>query len=327
MRIHPRVSLMCVALALSLTVTLWADDEKVAAPTTAASAPANDARKDDATAITKASEAYIKAVNDRDLAAIAACWTEEGEHIGETGDTLRGPAAIEAAYKEFFERYATSNLEAKVEKLRFLGKDTAIETGTFHLKHSETTTISEFSVLFVREDGNWKIAIVRERASDKPPVTDIKELAWLVGDWTGTMADGELHCSYSWAEGENFLHNRFTLKRDGQPALVGLQIMGVDHLHGGFRTWMFDVSGGTSEGHWAKDADRWVVETRSIHADGVEGFAKSLFIPQTKDEYTWQPLERSRGGEGKTAGAPIKVVRAKAVTAKGEKNSAESTSK
>jgi len=64
--------------------------------------PGGDSEKpkraaDDA-AVRNATADLAQAVEKGDAKSVAASWTEEGEYIGEDGTTLRGRAAIEAAY-------------------------------------------------------------------------------------------------------------------------------------------------------------------------------------------------------------------------------------
>jgi len=70
--------------------------------------------------------------------------------------------------------------------IRFLTGDVAVEDGTADIVLPGTQTAIEgwFSALWVRRDGVWKLAGVRE--SERPVVADANMLAdldWMVGDW------------------------------------------------------------------------------------------------------------------------------------------------
>ena len=108
-------------------------------------------------AVRKATAEFIKAVEKGDAKAVAAFWTEQGEYIGDEGTTLRGRAAIEAAYAKAFARNKNLKVEMTVESIRFPSKDTAIEEGyarSYH-RNADYPTTSRYSVLHVREGGRW----------------------------------------------------------------------------------------------------------------------------------------------------------------------------
>jgi uncharacterized protein (TIGR02246 family) len=121
-------------------------------------------RADDEAAVRKATADFIKVVEKGDAKAVAAAWTKDGEYIGEDGTTIRGRAAIEAAYAKAFARNKNLKIEITVESIRFLSKDTAIEEGYAKSSKgsSEYPTASRYSVLHVREGGCWLMALLRE---------------------------------------------------------------------------------------------------------------------------------------------------------------------
>ena len=56
----------------------------------------------DRLAIDKFNKSMVEAFENRDAAAIAANWTEQGEFVHNDGDALRGRAAIQQGYAEYF---------------------------------------------------------------------------------------------------------------------------------------------------------------------------------------------------------------------------------
>src|SRR5262249_40597921 len=94
-----------VALVAFLTTPARSDGQgKPGEPRKAA--PTRDSKRvaDDA-AIRKASADFVKAVEAGDAKAVGGSWTEEGEYIGDDGTTIRGRAAIEAAYAKAFAKH------------------------------------------------------------------------------------------------------------------------------------------------------------------------------------------------------------------------------
>src|SRR5204862_7169528 len=103
--------------------------QEKAVPAKAPAEPKETKRADDEEAVRKATADFIKAVEKGDAKAVAASWTENGEYIGDDGTTIRGRAAIEAAYAKTFARNKKLKVEMTIESIRFPSKDTAIEEG------------------------------------------------------------------------------------------------------------------------------------------------------------------------------------------------------
>src|SRR5262249_43875251 len=111
----------------SVGQTRTAEPEKPVAVKTADTKESK--RPDDEAAIRKASAGFLKVVEKGDAKAVAESWTEDGEYIGDDGTTIRGRAAIEAAYAKAFAKKKNPKVEITIETIRFLSKDTAIEEG------------------------------------------------------------------------------------------------------------------------------------------------------------------------------------------------------
>ena len=54
---------------------------------------------------------------------------------------------------------------------------------------------SRYSVLYVREGGQWLMAVVREWPAQ--PVS-LRDLDWLIGSWVARRDDAEVHTTYEW---------------------------------------------------------------------------------------------------------------------------------
>src|SRR5262245_32923893 len=84
------------------------------APARAAEARGGE-RKADEDAIRKASAELTAALEKGDAKALAALWTEEGEYVADDGTTVRGRAALEAAYAKFFAKNPHAKVQATVD--------------------------------------------------------------------------------------------------------------------------------------------------------------------------------------------------------------------
>ena len=70
-----------------------------------------------------------RALEKGDAKGLAALWTDEGEYVGGDGTTLRGRAAVEAAYAKFFAKAPNLKADVTIDGIRFLGHDSAVEEG------------------------------------------------------------------------------------------------------------------------------------------------------------------------------------------------------
>jgi uncharacterized protein (TIGR02246 family) len=285
----------------------WAQDRK--AP---AEKDADKADSPEVAAVRKTAEDFVKAFNSGNAKTVAAFWTKEGEYVGPDGETLRGRDAIEKGYTEFFKKNPKASIEVEIESLRLLGRNTALEEGSLKLKlqGDKEPGVSRYSVLHVREEDGWRVATVREWVPDVQELVTLKDLEWMLGDWTAKSEEAELRISYAWDDAKAFLQGRYTLKRGGKVASSGTQIIGKNHA-GGLRSWVFDSSGTHGESVWLRDENRWIIEAAGILPDGSEVTAQNILIPLGKDAFTWQSIERTVAGSPMPDTAPIKVTRAK----------------
>jgi uncharacterized protein (TIGR02246 family) len=300
-----------VVLVAFLTIPVRSAGEKgTAAQAKAAPAESQETKRaDDEGAVRKATADFIKAVEKGDAKAVAASWTEDGEYIGDDGTTIRGRAAIEAAYAKAFARNKKLKIEITVESIRFLSKDTAIEEG--HAKSykggSEYPTTSRYSVLHVREGGRWLMALLREWPDEG---ASLRDLDWLIGAWEAKTDEAEVHTTYEWDAKKNSIRCHITIKGKGR-TVTGTQILLKDPRTGQLRSWLFDDDGGFGDATWTLDGKRWVIAAAGVQADGGELTATNILTPVDKDKFVWQSTERTLDGGELPNIQPVKVTRVK----------------
>jgi uncharacterized protein (TIGR02246 family) len=304
-----------VALVAFLTTRVHSADENgpapsgPAAPAQAPGAPNEANRGEDEAAVRKAAAEFIRAVEKGDPKAVAAAWTENGEYIDDDGTTLRGRAAIEAAYAKAFARKKNPKVEITIESIRFPSKDTAIEEGyaKSHKADAEHATTSRYSVLHVREGGRWLMALLREWPGEG---VSLRDLDWLIGTWEAKTDDGEVRTTYAWDAKKTSIRSQITIK-GGERAGSGMQIVLKDPRGAHLRSWLFDEDGGFSEAVWTRDGKRWVISASGVEADGSELTATNILTPVDKDTFTWQSTERTQDGEDLPNIRPVRVTRVK----------------
>jgi uncharacterized protein (TIGR02246 family) len=306
--------MVCIVLAGGALVALTAgfltgQDRPAREGGPAAAKPADPKRKADDEAIRKVSAELTRALEKGDAKAVAALWTEEGEYVGEDGTSVRGRPALEAAYAKLFAKNPHVKVEATIDSVRFVSRDSAIEEGVAKIRKAkgEESDTTRYSILYAREDGAWRIAVLREWPDEG--VTP-RDLDWLVGTWVAKTDNGEVRTTYEWDEHKTFLHTRITIKeKDG--TVTATQTIGKDPRTGGLRSWIFGSDGGFGEAAWSLDGKRWVLDATGVTPGGGEVTATNILTPIDKDSFSWQSIDRTLNGEALPNIAPIKVTRAK----------------
>jgi uncharacterized protein (TIGR02246 family) len=303
------VILLTGALSVALVAGLLSPRQQPANPVAAADEAKEPNRKADEEAVRKTSADFIKAVEKGDAKAVADFWTPEGEYIGDEGTTIRGRAAIEAAYAKAFAKNKKLKLEITVESIRFPSNDTAIEEGyaKSYKGNAEQPTASRYSVLHVREGGRWLMALLREWPDEG---VSLRDLDWLLGSWEAKTEDTEVRTTYTWDDKRNSLRCQFAIKGPGRN-ISGTQIILKDPRTGQLRSWLFDDDGGFGDGAWTRDGKRWLIEATGVQGDGGELTATNILMPVEKDTFTWQSTERTLDGEELPNTPPVKVTRVK----------------
>jgi uncharacterized protein (TIGR02246 family) len=308
------VAAMALGLMLAGKFAFWpsASEAQVegrteAAP--AAGAAGKDGRDADRAALAKTVQSFIAAFERGDAKAVAAHWTTDGEYIADDGTTLRGRAAIEKSYTELFGKDAKHKVEIEVDTVRFPSKDTAIEEGHFRVRRgkAEDHARSRYTVLHVREGGNWLMAVVREWPVE---AVSLRDVDWLIGTWSAKRDGIEVHTTYEWHANKNFIRGTYTIK--GKDAThTGFQMIGKDASTGTLRSWTFDNDGGFGDAVWSRDGKKWVQESAGVLADGSTLSANNVITRLDDDAFSWHSINRSLDGEEMPNLPPIKVTRVK----------------
>jgi uncharacterized protein (TIGR02246 family) len=272
-------------------------------------------REPDKLAIDKLIKANIQAFNDRDAAAIAANWTDEGEYIRNDGDPVRGRADIQKGYAEFFKTLkGKPTVEVQTDNLRFTSADTAVSEVTLRLKNEQGQVIASSwrNTLLVRENGQWKVALVQEWDRDNSLDDTLKDLEWLIGTWRMDTKDRDVTTTYEWDENKTFIRGKYTVKKDAKVIESGMQVFGRDNADGGIRSWVFQSDGGFGDGLWTRDGKNWTVDFGGVTADGKKLSATVNYVRVNPDTFTWQSVQQTVDGQPIADNQPIKVTKQKA---------------
>jgi uncharacterized protein (TIGR02246 family) len=278
-------------------------------------APEQSPRPDDEKAVREAAESFARAFEKGDAAAVAGFFTEEGEYVDEGGDPIRGREALAKAYASFFAKRQEVKVESKSDKIRFLGKDTALVEGTFTVKAKDTpANSSRYSSLYARQDGKWLIALLKEWTDETTGKANLDDLAWMIGSWESANGDSHAHTKYEWTENKKFIRGQYSVdlvEKDKKTTSSGTQIIGVDPTSGLIHAWTFDSEGGVGESNWTWDGERWVIDSNGNLSDGTNTTALNFLTPTGGAGFTWRSVKRTVNGQPLPDLAPVKVKRVK----------------
>jgi uncharacterized protein (TIGR02246 family) len=320
MNVKARRILMVLAVCLLGSLAAWRmlvqdrplQAQQLQQQAARAEPPGNDGgtdRKADREAIRRALAAFLQALQSGDAKAVASHWTADGEYIDDDGTTIRGRAALEKAYAQLFARGPKPQAEAEDQSLRFVSRDTAVQEGFFKVRRGkgEEKKSTRFSILYVREDGKWLMAGLREWPGQG---TSLRDLEWLIGTWASGGDGAQVHAVYEWDLNKSFIKGQFTIKDKGQ-TVSGIQIIGTDPATGQLRSWTFESEGDFAQAVWERDGDTWVIEAEGIEGDGSTMSATNLVKRLNDDTFTWQSTARTLDDAELPDLPPIKVTRVK----------------
>ena len=263
--------------------------------------PAKAVENPDAKAIAALNASFETAFNAGDASAIAALMTEDAEVIDHDGTKTEGREAITAKFESLFASNPGLKITVKTTSLMFLTGDVAREEGT-SVVTAATGALPEheptrYTVLFVKRDGKWLQASVKDHTDDSlTPHDHLKPLEWMVGDWVNENSDSLVSTHCEWADGENFLVRTFTVRITGKPALSGSQRIGWDPLTKQIKSWVFDTDGGHGEGAWTRQGDQWIIKANGVLRDGKVATATQVITYLNKDMIFWKTMDRTVGG-------------------------------
>lgn len=309
-------AVMLAAVTVGVLVTRqWpagrADEPAPKAPGAKQAEPAPRPEEAD---IRKIAEAFARAFEKGDAKALGAFFTGEGEYVDDDGTTIHGRAALEKAYTQFFAKRPNLTVTSKTDKVRFLSKDSAIEEGTFTVQAKDKpASTSRYSTLFVREDGKWRMAMVKEWGDDKTNRPDLDDLAWLIGSWETDGPEQSARTTYEWSPNKKFIICKFSIssKKDKGFFSSGTQVIGVDPAVGLIRSWTFSSDGGIGEANWGHDGERWVIDSHATLADGTSTSARNFMARAGDDAITWRSVLRTLEGEPQPDIGMVKIRRVK----------------
>ena len=275
------------------------------------SGPTSIGNPADEKAIRDTADSFVSAFNGADAKAIGILWATDAEYTDESAQVFHGRAAIEKEYADVFKARRGLTMALTLESVRFLGPDIAIEKGIAKVKSpADAETASRYTVVHARRDGKWIMIVGRDAPYVSVADGDyLKDLAWLIGEWSTGSKDQGLRIKFEWIAQRNFIKNSFMATKDGQETLTGAQVIGWNPKLGRIISWHFDAQGGFGNDAWNKAGSKWVIEATGVLRDGSESTAVNVLTPVDADSFMWESEKRTLDGVTLPSAVPVKVTR------------------
>jgi uncharacterized protein (TIGR02246 family) len=311
---HDPFGRMAPALALAALASIVAPAARSLAADAKPTAVVDHA--EDERAIRAASAAYKQAVEKSDGKALTALWTTDGDIVDDAGRFLKGRDTVSVLEPPPADTPPAAKPEITISEtnLRFVSPDVALEDGTVKVVPPGRFAAlhGRFSATWVRHEGAWKLAALREARGDEEsgPET-LADLAWMVGDWTvadeaagGKPAPGKptVEMTVRWNPTHTFLLRDMKITPAGSAeaadqAIHITQRIGWDPLSKSIRSWVFSSDGGHGEAAWSRDEGSWIARTTAVLPDGSQTSSLNIYTYDGKDRCIWRSLPTHVGGE------------------------------
>jgi uncharacterized protein (TIGR02246 family) len=258
---------------------------------------------------------FVTAYNQRDAAALAKLFTEDGEITDLTGaDITTGRELIQARYEEIFAN-DPPQMAIEVDSVRLVAPNLAIEDGTFHLtpaddENAPPTSTSYTAVLMKNGTGVWQIASTRSLKDVTEAPGQLADLAEVLkGEWTCRTSEGvQLDLAFGWDKSGKFISGEMlTTAADAEPQEGTIRI-GWNAARKSIVSWMFDAAGGSTMGVWTPTEDGWLIRSDGTTADGETLNAIQQLTPESQDTLIWAATSRVIDGE-KLPDTSLRIVR------------------
>ena len=292
-----------IALAVAAGGSFWA----------AAEDKPND-RKQDEEAIRAAAKQYLTALERGDAKAAAVFWVPGGDIVDPSGRSR--PASDVLAQETKPPGQASKPTVTVHSSIRFLTADSAVEDGTadatWPAKDARTPARGQFSAMWVKRQGKWLLASLREGRANSPPPplsahAQLAELEWMIGQWSGSTVDRTFDMSVNWNSTGTYLIRELRVTVKGNVVLAANQRIGWDPATHQIKAWTFDASGGHGEGVWTKQGNSWVAQATAVLADGKRTSNTNTYSFDGKNTIIWKS-SGARPGES-APNQEIKLVR------------------
>ena len=245
------VRLRITALLVVAAGIVLAANDNLALKARAADPPAaaKQTAADDEKAIRATADEFVKAFNAGDAKAIGARMVGRRRiHRRTRRAPPRPRPRSRTIMPKLFKEHKGATIAVKIESIRFLGPDVAIEKGIATDKSpAGESSASRYTVVHARRDGKWEMVDCKDAPYVSAADEDyLKDLEWLVGEWKIDSPDKaeDRRIKFEWVGGRNFHQEQLHGHKDGKTTLTGGQIIGWHPKRGQIVSMHFDANGG-----------------------------------------------------------------------------------
>ena len=258
---------------------------------------------DEITGLRQVAEDFIVSFNEKDAAAIAALFAEDGEISNKNGSAIiSGRDQIKAHYEEMFAEKDAPKVAIEVDTVRIIGPGLAIEDGTFHFtkpgEDSPVRSDNYAAVLQKDSSGEWHVASSRILGDSTGLSGNLADLAEVLkGDWTCQSGDLRLDMAFGWDDSGNYLIGQMLATRaDAKPLNTSIRF-GWDAARKTISCWTFDDEGGFAKADWTASDEGWLVRTEGTTAEGEFMSSNQRLNFESKDVFLWAGADRLVNGK------------------------------
>lgn len=254
-------------------------------------------------------KSYAQAYAAADAIAIANMWAIDGTYTDSNGDQHIGRPAIQQFFASGFKRFGGQPMDISIDSLRFPAPGVAIEEGTSRLLAGPSAGhLSHYTAVHVKENGQWLMTAVNETDMNQPKSSGLKELSWILGDWTAKNSKNVTsHFKADWVGNQNFIKCEYSKNSNGNAEDVDL--IGWNPVNQEITSWHFDSNGGFGKGKWVRYSDSWLENATTMETDGSFGRAINLVKKVNDNSFTWTSTGRSINGRALPDTSEVVVTR------------------
>ncbi len=278
---------------------------------TLGSAHAQKGSQADLEHLTKISQAFVDAFNEKKAEDIAKLFVPDGEVVLASGEIVLGQSDLVEHYSVAFSNDDTTQAALEVSSLRFITPTVATEDGTVHLTYEsgEISSHHYTAVQLKQDDGSWLYASVRDQEGDHALANEkLLALQGIIGDWVIQTPEVDTWISFDWSNDGPYIDAKLLTQAAAIQSTGATFRIGWNEKSESFNSWAFDDQGGFTHSRWTPSGpDEWILKTNGVTASGeTHSATQTIALDPSGQSFTWSKRDQIIGGELQ----PSKSVRA-----------------
>lgn len=296
------------AIATAVTPTVSSSSTSLPSSLFLADAGTADQSADEK-AIREQANRFVAAFSSAQAQSIAAMCTEDCTMTDADGIRFVGRDEIRREYERTFQDDGANPASVHIDSLNFPAPGVCIEDGTLFI--SKVNSETRYTVVHVKRNGTWQMLRISESPYNPEPADTLKELTWMMGNWTLKHQDRTVSLVVHPIAHGNFISMRFSDKPENSFDCDQLQLIGWSFKTKDIVSWHYSDDGSFGFGHWLRNGSNWIVDTHGVRRDGAVTLAKYKIDKIDNDHFRWQAVSRESGGEKLPDLPPVDVIRNK----------------